>query len=63
MTMVGGKCACAGGKPGEGCPACAERELPAYWCDSCRQAVAGKRCPLCGLKARKRREQREGRAT
>lgn len=29
-------------------------DLP-YWCQVCRQAVAEKRCPLCGLKARKLR--------
>jgi predicted RNA-binding protein with PUA domain len=30
-------------------------EPPGYWCDICQQVVTDKRCPLCGLKARKMR--------
>jgi hypothetical protein len=52
------KCAC--GREDEACPVCGEREMPGYWCDGCRQAVAEKRCPLCGLKARKIREKLKG---
>ncbi len=54
------KCTC--GTEGETCPVCDERETPAYWCDGCRQAVAVKRCPLCGLKARKISRKKEKRA-
>lgn len=47
------------------CPHCGEKEeKPAcsvcgkgrqllFWCENCKQAVAEKRCPLCGLKAKK----------
>ena len=49
-------CSCGSTKNGMDCPACRERrELP-YWCESCRQAVTEKRCPLCGLKAKRIRE-------
>jgi predicted RNA-binding protein with PUA domain len=34
------------------CQGCCEDEL-LYWCDTCACAVAEKRCPSCGLKARK----------
>lgn len=46
-------CGCGGVEPGEVCPVCGEGESPRYWCEACQRAVAGKRCPLCGLKARK----------
>lgn len=47
-------CSCGGGKPEGTCPVCsgAAETLP-YWCEVCRRAVAEKRCPFCGLKARK----------
>jgi len=53
--MAEEKCVC--GREGEegACAACGEREAPAYWCDHCGQTVYEKRCPLCGLKARKMR--------
>ena len=51
--MADRECTCGKIKPGEPCPACRERESLPYWCDSCERAVAEKRCPLCGLKARK----------
>jgi hypothetical protein len=41
--------ACKGG--------CLQVALP-YWCETCRRAVAKKRCPGCGLKARKTLQQR-----
>ncbi|HEX2768767.1 MAG TPA: hypothetical protein VHN12_05745 [Geobacteraceae bacterium] len=52
--MSGMKCTC-GANPREGCPACGKKELSGYWCDICQQVVTDKRCPLCGLKARKMR--------
>ena len=48
--LSNGACPC--GATATSCPFCAGQELP-YWCDTCRRAVAEKRCPLCGLKARK----------
>ncbi|HEX8960524.1 MAG TPA: hypothetical protein VF775_03045 [Geobacteraceae bacterium] len=58
--MTETKCTC--GREGEACPVCGEREIPVYWCDGCRRAVAEKRCPLCGLKARKTTRKKEKRA-
>lgn len=46
-------CGCGGVEPGEVCPVCGKGEFPRYWCEACQRAVADKRCPLCGLKARK----------
>ena len=51
--MTCDKCKRDGGKPEDGCPVCGEREQPDYWCEECEQVVPKKRCPLCGLKARK----------
>ncbi|MBI2355039.1 MAG: hypothetical protein HYV06_08425 [Deltaproteobacteria bacterium] len=45
-------CNC-GGKEGEPCPVCGAGDTLPYWCEVCRRAVAQKRCPSCGLKARK----------
>jgi hypothetical protein len=47
-------CTC-GANPRESCPVCDKKEPPGYWCETCVQVVADKRCPLCGLKARKMR--------
>ena len=46
-------CSCGTGE-GKSCPACGG-EQAAYWCESCKQVVDDKRCPLCGLKAKKLR--------
>jgi predicted RNA-binding protein with PUA domain len=54
--MTGGICTCGGSRPGKHCPVCEKKEQPLYWCDGCGQVVTEKRCPLCGLKARKMRE-------
>lgn len=51
-TPAGGVNPCPGNDGA--CLFCIGQEL-LYWCDSCGQAVAEKRCPLCGLKARKMR--------
>lgn len=47
-------CLCIRKKSKDGCMACSS-EAAAYWCDVCNQTVSVKRCPLCGLKARKLR--------
>jgi hypothetical protein len=56
---AGGKCACCGELTP--CRFCGEAEDTGYWCDVCGREVASKRCPLCGLKARKIREKGERR--
>ena len=53
------KCRCGDNLRGI-CPVCDKRDLPAYWCGICGQVVTDKRCPLCGLKARKMRMQDGG---
>ena len=53
--MADGKRTCGGKDEGDACLLCGEREMFSYWCDGCKQAVAEKRCPLCGLKAWKTR--------
>ena len=45
-------CRCCGGE-GKVCPVCGGEKLLPYWCETCGKAVADKRCPLCGLKAKK----------
>jgi hypothetical protein len=42
-----------GGKPDNDCAACGKGEPPRYWCEVCEKQIAEKRCPSCGLKARK----------
>ena len=49
-TVTTSECPCAGSA--ESCPYSERREL-LYWCEICGRTVAEKRCPLCGLKARK----------
>lgn len=39
------------------CAGCRGEAIFAYWCESCRRSVADKRCPYCGLKAKKKREE------
>ncbi|HEY6873318.1 MAG TPA: hypothetical protein VI298_11400 [Geobacteraceae bacterium] len=51
--MADEMCARGAGKPDEICSACGERQPLPCWCDTCKRAVAEKRCPLCGLKTRK----------
>ncbi len=52
-------CPCGGGTATGTCPGCDVEEPLQYWCEICQQFVAEKRCPLCGLKARKVRNGRE----
>ena len=49
-----------GCRKGQGgtCTDCGDVEISGYWCDVCEREVAEKRCPFCGLKARKLREER-----
>ena len=49
------RCSCGTGE-GKSCPACSNEPEEAYWCESCKQVVDDKRCPLCGLKAKKLRK-------
>lgn len=50
------KCACPEKENRGSCRGCRE-QMPGYWCDVCNREVAEKRCPFCGLKARKIREE------
>lgn len=50
----GGECVCSRKHPEEGCTKCGEVHV-AYWCDVCQREIPDKRCPFCGLKARKMR--------
>ena len=56
-VMADGKCPW-GAKEGEGCSICGSDAAPLYWCESCGEYVEEKRCPLCGLKAKRVREDR-----
>jgi hypothetical protein len=42
-----------GGKPDSSCAAWGKGEPPRYWCEVCEKELVEKRCPSCGLKARK----------
>jgi predicted RNA-binding protein with PUA domain len=48
------KCGCGGESRQDSCAGCHEG-IFAFWCDSCERSVPEKRCPYCGLKARKKR--------
>lgn len=57
MASDEGDCPCGSGATTGNCPFCGGEETPfLYWCETCRQVVGEKRCPLCGLKARKLRD-------
>lgn len=45
-----GSCPCTGSA--SSCLPC-EGLINLYWCETCQQDVPEKRCPTCGLKARK----------
>ncbi|MCM0080987.1 hypothetical protein L4X63_05240 [Geomonas sp. Red32] len=53
MEKEGSGCGCSG-RDGE-CPACGMDAILSYWCDSCRRSVPDKRCPHCGLKAKRKK--------
>jgi predicted RNA-binding protein with PUA domain len=53
--MEQNKCACGKEHQEKSCTACHSEEIFSYWCDSCERSVPEKRCPYCGLKARKKR--------
>jgi predicted RNA-binding protein with PUA domain len=53
--MEPNKCACGKEDQQESCAVCRSEEIFSYWCDSCERSVPEKRCPYCGLKARKKR--------
>ncbi len=48
-----------GEEAAETCPAGWKVEQQVYWCAFCDRAVAEKRCPFCGMKARKKRLQKK----
>ena len=50
------KCGCGDEQRQGGCAACLSEEILSYWCESCERSVAEKRCPYCGLKARRKRQ-------
>ncbi|WP_198419501.1 hypothetical protein [Geomonas oryzae] len=43
------------GEERKGCAACREEEPEPFWCPDCNKGVPEKRCPYCGLKARKKK--------
>lgn len=45
-------CNCHGKHPETPCRICGGTWFP-YWCETCERLVPEKRCPFCGLKARK----------
>lgn len=47
---------CCLNKSQENCRKCINEDRLLYWCQVCNQAVAEKRCPMCGLKARRMRQ-------
>jgi predicted RNA-binding protein with PUA domain len=53
--MEPSKCGCGGKHEPSECAACRGEDVFAYWCDSCERSVPEKRCPYCGLKARKKK--------
>ncbi|HXE95241.1 MAG TPA: hypothetical protein VN642_02460 [Dongiaceae bacterium] len=55
MKMDNEGCSCSDKKSGITCRACESGLLLTYWCETCQQPVAEKRCPRCGLKSRKDR--------
>ncbi|MDD2542369.1 MAG: hypothetical protein PHH28_15205 [Desulfuromonadaceae bacterium] len=56
MTIDDKKCNNGKNNPQRTCWAC-EKEAPLiYWCETCQHLLPGKRCPDCGLKARKVRQ-------
>jgi predicted RNA-binding protein with PUA domain len=46
--------------PAGACQACGAEEIFSYWCEQCERSVPEKRCPYCGLKARKKRQEPPG---
>ena len=49
------KCGCGEEHRQGSCAACPGEEVLSFWCDSCERPVPEKRCPYCGLKARRKR--------
>ncbi len=48
-----------GEEAAETCPVCGKVEHQVYWCEVCDRVVPEKRCPFCGMKARKKRLQKK----
>ncbi len=53
VTMDRDGCSCEGENTGTSCPRCGSELSLLYWCETCEQPAAGKRCPVCGLKTHK----------
>ncbi|GEM_PF-1967069 len=47
------ECSCNDRDREGACRVCGIDEPLPYWCETCERPVAEKRCPCCGLKARK----------
>jgi len=58
--MKSKKCGCSAEQRQGSCPGCHGEEVFSFWCDSCERSVPEKRCPYCGLKARKKRQGASG---
>lgn len=54
--MAENKCGCGDEKHEGGCQGCRMDDIFSYWCESCNRAVAEKRCPYCGLKAKRKKD-------
>jgi len=54
--MTEKNCRCEVGRP-ESSPCCRAEQIFAYWCETCQVSVPDKRCPQCGLKAKKKRQE------
>ncbi|OGU00699.1 MAG: hypothetical protein A2079_00495 [Geobacteraceae bacterium GWC2_48_7] len=44
---------CSGKNTDKKCRECESGTTLPYWCETCQRLVPEKRCPYCGLKARK----------
>lgn len=47
------ECGCYDKRPETTCRTCGTDTPLPYWCETCERLVPEKRCPCCGLKARK----------
>jgi hypothetical protein len=55
-AMAEKKCGCGEDHGQGGCAGCDSEQVFSYYCESCERSVPEKRCPYCGLKARKKRD-------
>jgi len=57
MAANDDECCNAGREEELSCQFCAKLAGLRYWCEVCERPVAEKRCPFCGLKARRMRDE------